>query len=437
MLELVRVFAEFLAGLTFREWLMYFWPFFLIDLTRYTLVDGYAVFRYLYTWHKEKPVRKRARRTLYREYPLVSVIIPGKDEGPNLGPLIDSLHRQTYDNLEIIVIDDGSGDRTPQIGRRLEAEGRIDRFLRQRMRGGKASAANTGLRWVHGTFVVHVDADSYLADDAIEKSLIPMYVDDDIGAVGGDIRIANKPVNLTTRLQAIEYLKSITIGRTASSVYNILRIVAGAFGTFRTKTLRRIGGWDVGPGLDGDIILKLRKLGFKIRHVPDSVCYTNAPTQFTSLAKQRYRWSRSVVRFRLRKHRDLLNPAGPFTWTDFISVLDNIFFSLILNFKWFIYLLQMIFFHINVIPFLLIINLFLYTLNNVFQFALVKVLLGAKRKEDTRELALFLPLMPLYVGLYLRSVRTIAYVMELLFKASYWDSWNPWKVSKQARKEGV
>ena len=161
--------------------------------------------------------RTEARRQLYSEYPLVTVIIPGKDEGPNLGSLIDSLHRQTYANLEIIVIDDGSEDRTPEIGRRLEEEGRIDRFLRQRVRGGKASAANTGLRWANGKFIVHIDADSYLRDDAIEKSLIPFYMEERVGAVGGDIRSANASENLTTRAQAFEYLKTITLGRTAST----------------------------------------------------------------------------------------------------------------------------------------------------------------------------------------------------------------------------
>lgn len=441
MLQFINAFFDFLGGMSTWDFIMYFWPFFVIDFVRYTVLDGIGVLRYLYKWrilNGNNGARKQARRELYGEYPLVSVIIPGKDEGPNLGPLIESLHEQTYGNLEIIVIDDGSEDRTPEIGRRMEREGRIDRFLRQRVRGGKASAANTGLRWAKGEYIVHIDADSYLREDAIEKSLIPFYQEEQVGAVGGDIRAANASENLTTRAQAFEYLKTITLGRTASTEYGILRIVSGAFGTFRTDTLRRLGGWDVGPGLDGDLVLKMRKLGLKIMHVPDSVCYTNLPTNLKSLAKQRYRWSRSLVRFRMRKHNNLLDPRSPFGWTDLATVIDNIFFMVILDIKWIVYTVQLILMNIGAIPFILLTNLILYTTNNLINYGLIKSILAINNtREPHRGLLFMIPVMPWYFGFYLRTIRSLGYIMEGLFQASYWDPWNPWKVSKEAIKEGV
>lgn len=441
MLQFINAFFDFLGGMSTWDFIMYFWPFFVIDFVRYTVLDGIGVLRYLYKWrilNGNNGARKQARRELYGEYPLVSVIIPGKDEGPNLGPLIESLHEQTYGNLEIIVIDDGSEDRTPEIGRRMEREGRIDRFLRQRVRGGKASAANTGLRWAKGKYIVHIDADSYLREDAIEKSLIPFYQEEQVGAVGGDIRAANASENLTTRAQAFEYLKTITLGRTASTEYGILRIVSGAFGTFRTDTLRRLGGWDVGPGLDGDLVLKMRKLGLKIMHVPDSVCYTNLPTNLKSLAKQRYRWSRSLVRFRMRKHNNLLDPRSPFGWTDLATVIDNIFFMVILDIKWIVYTVQLILMNIGAIPFILLTNLILYTTNNLINYGLIKSILAINNtREPHRGLLFMIPVMPWYFGFYLRTIRSLGYIMEGLFQASYWDPWNPWKVSKEAIKEGV
>lgn len=438
MLQAVEAFFDFVGQMTAWDFLMYFWPFFVVDFTRFIVLDGIGIVHYLYNWRLRKGKRKEARRELYREYPLVTVIIPGKDEGPNLGPLIDSLHEQTYANLEIIVIDDGSEDRTPEIGRRLEDEGRIDRFLRQRVRGGKASAANTGLRWADGKFIIHIDADSYLREDAIEKTIIPFYMDEEVGAVGGDVRVANATQNLTTRAQALEYLKTITLGRAASTEYGILRIVSGAFGAFRTQTLRRLGGWDVGPGLDGDLVLKLRKIGRRIVHVPDSVCYTNVPTNLSDLARQRYRWSRSLIRFRMRKHSNILDPTGPFSWSDMATVLDNIFFMVVLDVKWIIYTIQLIVMNISGIPFILIINLLLYTGNNIIKYGLVKLVLSVTNtNEPPRGLVFMIPLMPWYFGFYLRSIRTLGYIMETLFQVSYWDPWNPWKVSKEAIKEGV
>lgn len=438
MMRVVEVFFEFLMGLSTWELLLYFWPFFVLDFTRYIIVDGVGIVRYLYRRSRQGADRKNARQQLYREHPLVTVIIPGRNEGDNLESLIDTLHQQTYANLEIIVVDDGSEDWTPEVGRRLERAGRIDRFLRQNVRGGKASAANTGLRWARGEFIVHVDADSYLRDDAIEKSLIPFYAEEEVGAVGGDIRAANASQNLVTLAQALEYLKTITVGRTASTEYNMLRIVAGAFGTFRTDILRRLGGWDVGPGLDGDLTLKLRKLGLRIVHAPDSVCYTNVPTGLSALAWQRYRWSRSLVRFRLRKHSNLFNLRRPFSWSDTATMVDNVFFMILLDLKWIIYLIQMMVINIGIIPIVLAINLVLYMGSNVVRYGLIKAVLATTgTKEPSRGTGLMIPVMPWYFGFYLRAIRSLGYIMEALFRVSYWDPWNPWKVSKEALKEGV
>ncbi len=435
MFEAFDALAEFLGGLTYWEWVMYFWPFFVIDFTRFTILDLVVM-----TGRSLRPTstqNRKARGQLYHDHPLVSVLIPGKDEGPNLEPLIRSLHQQTYSNIEVILIDDGSEDQTPRIGRRLEATGRVDRFLRQEVRGGKASAANMGLQFAEGEFVVHVDADSYLRENAIEEILLPFYRDENVGAVSGDIRVANRWVSFPTILQTYEYLKSITLGRTVMSEINILGIVAGAFGAFRTQTLRRLGGWDVGPGLDGDLTLKIRKLGYSISHVPTAICYTNAPTSFFALAQQRYRWGRSLVRFRLRKHRDLLNPGSPFRVSDFLTVADNVFFNLIVNFKWWIYILQISLFNPLLWPFLFFVNIFLYSFQNISHMLFVKMFLGRNLRKRTSNLYIFSLIMPLYMGIYLRTIRTFAYIMEITFQASFWDPWNPWKVSRTAHREGT
>ena len=96
MLQAIDSFISFLGGMSALDFIMYFWPFFVIDFVRYTVLDGIGVLRYLYKWRLQNEAngsRTQARRELYGEYPLVSVIVPGKDEGPNLGPLIDSLHQ--------------------------------------------------------------------------------------------------------------------------------------------------------------------------------------------------------------------------------------------------------------------------------------------------------------------------------------------------------
>jgi cellulose synthase/poly-beta-1,6-N-acetylglucosamine synthase-like glycosyltransferase len=430
--------VAFLGGLDGFHWLYYFWPFFVIDFARYVFLDGVIVGRRIYHGPRQRRIRAAARSELFRERPLVSVIAPGRNEGAHIGELVASLARQTYRNLELVVVDDGSDDETPTICRRLKREGKIDQYIRNDPRGGKASAANTALLYAKGKFVVHLDADSNLRFDAIERVILPFYLDPEVGAVGGDLRAANPEVGLATRCQAMEYIKAISIGRTVSGALGLLHIVSGAFGAFRRDTLERLGGWDVGPGLDGDLAMKIRKLGMRIVHEPDAVCFTNVPRSFKGIARQRYRWDRSMVRFRIRKHRDVFWwEWSNFSWLNFASSAENVGFSLLLNVKWWVYFTQMLIFHPASVKYLVVINYFLYVLANLVQYSVASLALWGSLRPADRRLVLIVPLMPLYTGGFLRVVRTFAHLMEILHKASYRDRWNPWKVSRVAYEEGL
>jgi cellulose synthase/poly-beta-1,6-N-acetylglucosamine synthase-like glycosyltransferase len=409
-----------------------FWYFFLIDVPRNVLLDvGVLWFR----WQRAQPGWQRenamARARLFRESPLVSVIAPGKNEGEHIPKLVASLARQTWRNTELIVVDDGSTDDTPAICRELERRGLVRIFLRNDARGGKASAANLALRYCKGRFVVHLDADSYLADDAIEQVLLPFYRHQGVGAVAGDVRVANADTSFASSLQAIEYMKSISVGRTVHSLLGTLRIVSGAFGAFPREVLNRVGGWDVGPGLDGDLTQKIRKIGLRVIHEPASVCYTNVPERFTNLARQRFRWDRSLVRFRLRRHRDLLRLDANFRWLNFLSSVENLFFSVVLNIKWWLYILSAVVLYPSQVHILFLANYVLYLVANIAQFLFGLALYGRSARRVDWAMALYLPLMPLYVAFYLRAVRTFAYLMEASLRMSYRDPWNPWKVSRQ------
>ncbi len=440
LFSFVHQIVDFLYHLTPFEVVIYFWPFIFFDFTRYVLMDLLLLFVYMPRRILARPARNKAQKKLHAELPLVSVLVPGKNEGRHIAQLAASLKRQTYKNLELVIVDDGSDDDTEQICRRLEAEGKIDRFIRNTVRGGKASAANTALYFAQGKYIVHIDADSHLAADSIETILLPFYQYENIGAVGGDVRVANVTQSLATRMQCIEYMKTISTGRTLTSMLGILRIISGAHGAFRSDILHRLKGWDVGPGMDGDITLKIRKLGFRVIHEPRAICFTNTPVKFSKLAKQRYRWDRSMVRFRLRKHLDILLPSKSFNVFNFVASFDNVFFNLILNFKWWIYIFQLMFItspDADTIIAIFAINYFLYFISNIIEFIIVCLIYGNTARAMDIAQCLYLPLVPPYTGIFLRVVRTYAYLMELFYKVSYHDKWNPWKVSSAAKKEGL
>jgi poly-beta-1,6-N-acetyl-D-glucosamine synthase len=415
-------------------WIRMFWLFFFFELLRFFLVDLIILIAWRFKWLFIRRYEKINRSILLRANPLVSIIIPGKNEGENIYKLVQSLQLQTYRNFEIIVVDDGSDDNTPMIGRSLEQSGLINYFFRNEVRGGKASAANLGFRASKGDIIVHLDADCTMEPDAIENIILPFFMQKNIGAVGGNIVVRNYKRSLCTSLQGIEYIDSISIGRIVASELGIYRMVSGAFGAFTREGLTRVGGWDIGPGLDGDITVRLRKLGYNIRFAPAAVCYTDVPVKFKGLVKQRLRWDRSFVRFRLRKHRDVFFPTRSFRFSNFISFAENLTYSFILDIKWFIYFFDLLFNYSHVLQFIIPMNYLLYLSAYYLKFLVFYFFRINYYEKPATYFLKYIPCMPLYFGYFLRFVRTTAYIQELLFKKSYTDKWNPLKTSRHAKR---
>lgn len=411
------------------------WYIFLLDVPRFFVIEGFVLYWSRYNRKKSKPKWNQALKDLREEMPLVTVLVPGHNEGKHLFKLIESMRKQTYKNIELIVVDDGSTDDTAIIARSFEKKGKIDKFISANERGGKASAANLGLRYSKGKFVVHLDADSSLNNDAIEKVLIPFYRFKNIGGVGGNLVVRNEEESLTTTMQFLEYLQSISVSRIVLSKLNLYKIISGAFGAFPREVLERVGGWDIGPGLDGDITVKIRKLDYRILFEEEAICKTHVPIGWKALTKQRLRWSRSLIRFRIRKHKDIWLPDKNFKFINFISFFENIFFSLVLDFLWLFYIFKIL---LTDPTFLLIWFPFKYTIYLILTLGqyFFAVAINNDKKRLISKL-IYIPLFPLYMGYYMRIVRTISYIDEFFFYDSYKDVWNPIKTSKKAKEFGM
>ncbi|APD07883.1 putative glycosyltransferase [Flavobacteriaceae bacterium UJ101] len=412
-----------------------FWYFVIFEFTRYVIIDYIIALIHYIKRNKRSLKWDCAKNKLFIENPFVSIIIPGKNEGKHLYKLTKSLAEQTYQNFELIIVDDGSDDDTAIIGKNLEKLGLIDLFLRNKQRGGKASGANFALRFSRGKYIIHLDADCSFDRRAIENILIPFYLDEKIGAVGGNVKVRNYKNSLCATLQAIEYLKTVSVGRIVTSELGIYKIISGAFGAFKTEPLKNIGGWDIGPGLDGDITVKFRKSGYKIFFSPTSICLTNAPEKFKKLTNQRLRWDKSIIRFRVRKHNNIFLPLANFKWNNFFAIGENILYNLILNITWWIYIIDILFNFSSSLKFIIPMNLTLYVTFSYIQ--MLSIYIFSERRKEELTLWKFVWIMPFYTGAYLRIVRSIAYYKEYFHKASYKDLWNPVKSSKMAKQYGL
>lgn len=412
-----------------------FWYFVIFEFTRYIIID-YIIYGIFYLNKSKRDTAWETAKQQFRlENPLISVIIPGKNEGKHLYKLTKSLAEQTYSNFELIIVDDGSDDQTPIIGESLRKHGLIDLFLRNEQRGGKASAANLALQFCKGKYIVHLDADCSFDRDAIENVLIPFYLDERIGAVGGNVKVRNYKNSLCAKLQAIEYLKTVSVGRIVTSYLGIYKIISGAFGAFKAEAIASIGGWDIGPGLDGDITVKIRKSGYKVYFEPSAVCLTNAPEKFKVLTKQRLRWDKSIIRFRVRKHKNVYMPNANFKWSTFFSLAENVFYNVILDILWWIYIIDICINYSGSLQFVIPMNITLYFVMNYVQMC--SIYLFSERRKEELYLWKYVSLMTFYTGMYLRIVRTVAYYKEFFFKRSFEDPWNPYKSSRLAKAHGL
>ncbi len=425
----------FSRNITWQVMLTTYWFLVFVEFPRYYLLEICIVLWRKLTYRSIRMKRDAARKQLYAEKPLVTILAPGKNEGAHIFTLVQSLREQTYTNYEIIIVDDGSDDNSPLICADLERAGYIDRFIHTDVRGGKASAANLGLRFASGKYVIHLDADTSLDRHAIENILLPFYEGKDVRAVGGAVKVRNADDTICSSLQALEYLKTIQVGRMVTNTLGILHIISGAFGAFDRETLMQVGGWDIGPGLDGDITQKFRKAGYRISFAENAVAMTNVPTSWRALYRQRQRWGKSLVRFRLRKHRDIFMPYGNFSFSNLISNLEGIMYDFVFNFIWVVYVVILILEHPDRIVEIFAVGYIIRFFFNLIAFSII--MLVSERPSEEKHLIKYVPLSTFYTGYFLRMARLTAHIKEIFFFSSYKDEWNPRKTSEVAQVERI
>ncbi len=435
LIEPIDEFVDWISTLTLSSIVNTYWFLFFIEMPRYYILEYIVIGVMLFRYKSIRNEKELARFLLLRENPLVTILVPGKNEGKHIYKLVTSLKEQTYRNYELIVVDDGSDDDTQLICNDLARAGLLQHYLRLETRGGKAGASNYGATMAKGKYIICLDADSSLDRDAIEKILIPFYMDSKVKAVGGCVKVRNCDDTICTSLQAVEYLKRIQVGRIVTSRLGIYHIISGAFGAFDRKVMKEVGFWDIGPGLDGDLTQKFRKAGYKVKFAHDAICMTNVPTKWSKLYHQRIRWSRSLVRFRIRKHIDILLPNRNWNILNWLSNLESLMYDCVLNFLWVFYIIQlMITFNVHIIEVLVL----GYFIRLCFaQFAFLLIMIVSERRKEEAHLYRFMPLMSPYTGYFLRIARTTAHIQEIFFRRSYKDSWNPKKISRYAQLERI
>jgi cellulose synthase/poly-beta-1,6-N-acetylglucosamine synthase-like glycosyltransferase/peptidoglycan/xylan/chitin deacetylase (PgdA/CDA1 family) len=235
--------------------------------------------------------------------PRVAILIPAYNEEKVIVRTIRSVMMSSYKNIRVIVIDDGSKDNTYR--RAVDAypadiaSGRLTVLTKPN--GGKADALNFALERTSEDIYVGIDADGVIAHDAI-TNLVCHFADPKIGAVAGNAKVGNR-VNLWTRWQALEYITSQNFERRALDLFDVVMVVPGAIGAWRTAAVKRGGGYHTNTvAEDADLTMNLLEQGYSVIYEDRALAFTEAPENMDGLMRQRFRWSFGILQA-IFKHR--------------------------------------------------------------------------------------------------------------------------------------
>ncbi|MCR8842265.1 glycosyltransferase [Paenibacillus sp. SC116] len=265
----------------------------------------------------------------------ISVLVPAYNEELTIKNCIDAAQGIRYKNYELIIINDGSTDRTLskldelldlQIYRRKPDERLAYQPIKQMYRskkhrniyvldkhnGGKADSLNAGIDCAHADIVITLDADSMLEVNSL-KYVNQYFHDPEVVAVGGTVKIvqgAEKKNGVIferftgrgiIKSQIISYIHGFYVRKLTQSVFNSIVVISGAFGAFYKDLLMEVNGFRSTVGEDIDITLKIHEylkannLKKRLVYAPEAVCYTECPENIKNFYKQRIRWQKAFI----------------------------------------------------------------------------------------------------------------------------------------------
>ena len=260
--------------------------------------------------------------------PRVAVLIPAYNEEKVIERTVQVALDSDYPNLRVIVIDDGSKDRTLEIVRRSfaaeEAAGKV--WILTKPNGGKAEALNFGLQHIGDAEIfVGIDADTIIAPDAIVR-MVPHFLNPKVAAVAGNAKVGNR-VNLWTRWQALEYITSQNFERRALNTMGAVSVVPGAIGAWRIEAVREAGGYHVDTvAEDADLTMALLRNGYRVEYEDMALAFTEAPTSANALMRQRFRWSFGILQS-VFKHKGVFARKGAL---GFVALPNILIFQILL-----------------------------------------------------------------------------------------------------------
>lgn len=303
------------------------------------IIFKYVIHLLIAPWYTTVEFLRFKKNKRSRYTPTVSVLIPAWNEEVGIAATLRSVLATRYPNLEVVIVDDGSTDRTGEVVQKV-----IDTYKSKKNKnpaavvyqyisnGGKARALNHALALSSGAIVITIDADSVMEKSFIRKMIV-RFTDPKVASVAGNVVIGNRFTPLGV-MQQLEYLYGFYFKR-ADAIMHAVYIVGGAAAAYRRDVLARVGGFDE-QIITEDIELstRLQDCGYRVSYAADAVVYTEGPSDFAGLMKQRLRWKfgRLLTFFKYR-HLFFSTRKGHNVYLTFLILPIALFAEILLFFE--------------------------------------------------------------------------------------------------------
>jgi len=279
--------------LNFSLWITYI-------LSLYITIYWFIVFL-----TKKPNLEIKERKITLSRFPFVSILIPAFNEEKTIIPTLESVSKLDYpkDKFEVIVINDGSTDNTKQkVTEFIKNNKTFNIKLLNQTNQGKAASLNDALKIAKGEFFACLDADSFVKSTTLKKMLKLYETEDKSLAIVTPAMKVKSPKTFLQRIQWLEYLVSLFIARLMSYL-DCIYVAPGPFSLYRTKIIKKIGGFDPKTITeDQEIAYRVQKNHYKIKQCYDGYVYTIAPLTLRMLYKQRNRWLKgsylNIIKFK-------------------------------------------------------------------------------------------------------------------------------------------
>jgi len=252
--------------------------------------------------------RRRKRPTMDTDV-VVSVLIPAFNEERVIERSVAHVLQSRNVRVEVIVIDDGSRDRTSAIVKEVFGTDKRVQLLTLE-NGGKARALNRGLELATSDIVVALDADTQFEPKTIARLARWFAANDKLGAVAGNAKVGNR-INIITKWQALEYITAQNLERRALARLGAMTVVPGAVGAWRRQAIVDVGGYPPETlAEDQDLTIAIQRAGWNVTYDQSAIAWTEAPQTLRQLARQRFRWAFGTIQC-IWKHKRVIATGSP------------------------------------------------------------------------------------------------------------------------------